>query len=170
MQIIHKPFLKLLLYSLGYMLMGNLLAFIMTISLSAFGTNEAVMGMATLFAMAIYLLLVSVPAFKDGQSEACKQNRTDEDAVVPNFYKNRWIIIGVILWVIMLVPSIVFLFGGISAGWYRFINGAVYPLSLFLVQDIDGGRVLMSSAPYVIMVFYVLTIPACLIGHKMGRK
>jgi len=160
-----KKFTQLLLAGLGYMLMGNLLATVMTISLAAFGGSAVIMGLATLFAMAIYLMLAGVPAYKDGLYKSTKQSQDNHDRG-----KYRWLAVGVIGWGIMLVPSVVFLLGGLGEGMYRLICGAVYPLSLFLVEDVDGVRSMLPWVPYVFIGFYALTVPACYVGYALGNR
>jgi hypothetical protein len=169
-----KSFIKLLAAGFCYMFMGNLLSAIMTISVipiasAASGQKELVMGIAAVFAMMIYLLLVAVPAYMDGLAENTSRRRISfekpADETVPKY---RWAAVGAILWGVMLIPSVVFLLGGIGTGVYRMLSGAVYPLSLFLVSDNGGVRSLMSTAPYVVMGFYALTLPSCHIGFILG--
>ena len=158
---VRKSFIKLLPPALGYMVMGNLLATIMSISLAPFSTETAIMGLAVLFAMAIYLLLVAVPAYKNGMDEN-KNIESGSDLKIPKY---RWVVIGLIEWGIMLIPSLVFLSVGYSIGVYRIILGAIQPLSLFLVNE---NGVMLSYSPYVFMGFYALTVPACHIGFILG--
>ena len=168
-----KPFIKLLLAGLGYMFMGNLLASVMTLALAFFRMEILIMGIAVLLAMAIYLMLVSVPAYKDGQE--IKKSR---NGGIPKW---RWAVIGVIVWAVAAIPSVIFLIERYNTGAYRFINGAVNPLSAFFLTgtgqfmlnpagvEVEIMR-LASFAPYVFIGFYALTIPACHIGFIMGLK
>jgi len=169
-----KSFIKLLLPALGYMVMGNILSFVMAMSLAFFRGETLIMLMSVLFAAAIYLMMVSVPAYKNGQDEFTKlKNKTGNEAeAVPKY---RWLSVGMILWGIMLIPSVVYLFGGIPQGVYLLLSGAVYPLSGFFMKvteyDADGRPILMSLlnfAPFVFMGFYALTVPACHIGFMLG--
>jgi len=158
-----KTLVQLLLPALGYMVMGNLLSTVMSVSLAPFRGENLIMGMAVLFAMAIYLLLVAVPAYKDGLEENTR--RKNQTVQPPPVQKWRWAAIGAILWGIMLVPSVVFLLGRLNVGVYRLICGAVNPMSMFLVGE-EGQ--LLSYVPYVFMGFYALTVPACYIGFSLG--
>jgi hypothetical protein len=168
-----KPFLKLLLPGLGYMFMGNLLSTVMTISLAMFRTEILITGLSVLLGIAIYLLLVAVPAYKDGLDENTKRRNKSVEAEPVK--KWRWALVGVILWGVMLVPSILFLLLEYNVGVYRLINGAVNPLSVFFVEAITRGIEppvvsvsLHPIAPYVFMGFYALTVPACHIGFMLG--
>ena len=156
-----KTFVQLLLPALGYMLMGNLMATVMTISLASFALNRAVLIIASIFAAAIYLTLIAVPAYKDGVNErlAIKNKKSGE---VPKF---RWLGIGFVLWGVMLIPSITYLTGNITASVYRLIDGAVYPLSLLLTGDELEP---LFFSPFVFMGFYLLSAPACYIGFWCG--
>ncbi|MCL2634021.1 MAG: hypothetical protein FWD34_05840 [Oscillospiraceae bacterium] len=161
MQFKRKSFLKLLLLGIGYMVMGNLMATIMMISLGGFAMSVAIMSMAALFAAVIYLSLVFIPAYKDGMTEhAALLNKRVES--VPKF---RWMIVGVILFVISIVPTILFMLGIVNAGVFRIISGAVYPLSLLLTGE---ELVILPFAPFVFLGFYTLTIPACHLGFWCG--
>jgi hypothetical protein len=151
-----NTFLKLFLPGLGYMVMGNFLAAIMTFSLYSFMGAAAVQGMAVLFAAAIYLLLVGVPAYKNGLAErSMLENKRVES--VPVY---RWAGVGVILFVIAVIPSVLLVLGVLNIGWFRLICGAVGQLSMFL----DG----LPFAPYVYMGFYALTILSCHVGFMLG--
>ncbi|MCL1903670.1 MAG: hypothetical protein FWF94_04555 [Oscillospiraceae bacterium] len=172
-----KPFVKLLLSGLGYMLMGNLLSVIMSVSLAFFRGETLIMILSVLFGIAIYLLLVAVPAYKDGLDENAKQKkRKDNTESVPKW---RWALVGTILWGVMLIPSVVYLFTEYNEGVYRMLNGAVFPLSAFMLVSTMTTEYPFSSAfvevlrlapfaPYVFMGVYALTIPACHIGFILG--
>ncbi|MCL2072129.1 MAG: hypothetical protein FWH07_07865 [Oscillospiraceae bacterium] len=174
-----KSFLQLLLPGLGYVIMGNLLSTIMTISLAMFRMEILIMGLSVVFGMAIYLLLVAVPAYKDGLEENTRAKReTGGERTATQW---RWAFVGLILWGVMLIPSIVFLLSDFNEGAYRLINGAVSPLSAFMLtgtgefvtnQAGDETEILQlaSFAPYVFMGFYALTIPACHIGFMLGLR
>ncbi|MCL1866315.1 MAG: hypothetical protein FWF82_02780, partial [Oscillospiraceae bacterium] len=167
-----RSFPRLLISGLGYMVMGNVLSTVMTISLASAMGNSAIMGMSVLFAVSIYLLLVAVPAYKNGMEEKLllKSKRVES---VPMY---RWLCVGGILFGITAIPSVVFLFGGLTEGVYRLLNGAVYPLSMFLtegtgefVEHFQTGETMevtriMPFAPYIFMGVYALTTLSCHIG------
>ncbi|MCL1789594.1 MAG: hypothetical protein FWG33_04475 [Oscillospiraceae bacterium] len=171
-----KPFIKLLLPGLGYMFMGNLLSVIMSISLAFFRSETLIMILSVFFGIAIYLLLVAVPAYKDGLETNTKLK--DDSAEIPKW---RWALVGVVLWGIMLVPSIIYLLSAYNEGVYRILNGAVFPLSAFMLISTVTTESPLSSllievlhlapfAPYVFMGFYALTIPACQFGFMLGLR
>jgi len=152
-----KSFTGLLLPALGYMVMGNLMATVMSFSLYSFAANQMIMGIAVLFAIAIYLLLVAVPAYKDGQYEHVKlRNPANKIEDVPKY---RWLQVGAILFAIMLIPCLLLLIGAINTGWFRLVCGAVNPLAGFLANG---------AIPFAGIAIYALTIPACHIGFKLG--
>ncbi|MCL2035780.1 MAG: hypothetical protein FWG83_00115 [Oscillospiraceae bacterium] len=167
-----KSFMKMLLVGLGYMFMGNLLATIMAFSLSSLMSETFMVGMAALFAMAIYLLLVAVPAYKDGVAEGIKaKNQSPDESIAKP--KHTWALIGVILCGVMLIPTIVYLSGSLNMGVYRLICGAIFPLSYFFEWTVLGDigiteRGFYGFAPFVFMGFYALTIPACHLGFMLG--
>ncbi|MDR0221990.1 MAG: hypothetical protein LBI38_00410 [Oscillospiraceae bacterium] len=156
-----KSFAQLFMPALGYMIMGNLLATIMTLSLASFAQVRAIMGVAAVFAAVIYLSLVFTPAYKDGVRErALLHNKRVE--TVPKY---RWAVIGLILWAIMLIPFVLLLTGVMNVGVYRLVNGAVYPLSLLLS---GSDRELFAFAPFVFAGFYGLTAVSCWLGFYLG--
>ena len=151
-----KKFPQLLLPALGYMVMGNLLSTIMTVSLAPFRGETLIAGLAIVFAIAIYLLLVAVPAYKNGLDEHTKLKKSSEGSGVPKY---RWLAVGAILWAAMLVISGIYLLGGLPSGAYRLIHGATFQLNSF---------VRLPYIPIVNACFYALTIPACHIGFILG--
>jgi hypothetical protein len=152
-----KSFLNLLLPGLGYMVMGNLLATVMSFSLYSLAGNPTIVGMSVLFALAIYYLLVAVPAYKSGQEDSGKLKRANSEEPAPPKYK--WLFVGVVLFAVMMIPTIMLMFNAINIGWYRLICGAINPLS---------GLIVRGAVPFVGIGVYVLTIPACHIGYVLG--
>ncbi|MCL1881005.1 MAG: hypothetical protein FWF76_02375 [Oscillospiraceae bacterium] len=182
-----KSILKNLPPAIGYLFMGNLLGQVMTFSLAMFRSSTEIMLLATLFSLTIYFLLIAVPAYKDGQNERSKVTTKallKENKAVPYMY--RWLYIGVFLYAIMLIPSIIFMTGQITDGVYRLLSGAVAPLGWILIEGTgeyveianaatgaDEYRELMRLIPWSAWVFmglYALTIPACYIGYVFGLK
>jgi hypothetical protein len=168
-----KSFLQLLLPALGYTVMGNILALVMSMSLSVFANETPIIAVAVLFAAAIYLLLVGVPAYKDGQEYHMKQQKQRDAAPTEpsagmSAASLRHAGIGAILFAVVSAPSVIFLLGRLDESAYRLLNGPVLPLTLFLSEHTDDGMVLLPFAPYVFIGFYALTIPACCISYTLG--
>jgi len=152
-----KKFTQLLLPALGYMIMGNLLALVMTFSLAPFRGETVIVGMTMLFAAAIYILLVAVPAYKDGLDQHTKlKKKKMETATVPKY---NWLIVGLILWAIMAAVSIAFLIFPFEQWIYRVLNGATLQLSNLIKNR---------YVPFVNIGFYALTAPTCHIGFMLG--
>jgi hypothetical protein len=140
------------------------------------GNTPAMIGMSIL-AMAVYLLLVAVPAYKDGMEEQTRiRNKRCKLEDIP---KNRWLLIGTALFGIMLIPSIGYLFFSFNEGLYRLIYGATHSLSWVLTEGTGrfregpGGEQielmrLTPYAPYVFIGLYSLTIPASHLGFMLG--
>jgi len=154
-----KSFLKLLLSALGYMIMGNLLATVMTFSLAPFRGETLIVAMTMVFAAAIYILLVAVPDNKDGLEQYTKsqKNKNTENDKNQKKSKYRWLLIGVILFCVMNVSIIALLLGQI--GWYRVFNGATLQMTLLIKRQ---------YIPFINIGFYALTVPACHIGFILG--
>jgi len=146
------------------MFMGNLLAGVMTFSLQAFRDSKIMMGGIQILALVIYLLLVGVPAYKDGLDENT-MSKKKQAAPIPAGVKYRWLAVGGILWGTAVIPSAAFLFGLLGEGVYKLISGAAAPLSWILV---NSDMRLFSFAPYVFMGVYALTVPACHVGFMLG--
>jgi len=179
MQSKRKTFMQLLLPAFGYMIMGNVLSTVMAFSLYAFIGNTILMFFISIFAIAIYLMLVAVPAYKDGLEESVKIK--SKRCKIEDIPTNRWLFVGVILFGVMLIPSFGYLFFSLNEGVYRLICGAIHPLSWILVEGsgrfregLNGEQIelmrLVKFAPYVFMGLYTLTIPACHIGFMLGLK
>jgi uncharacterized membrane protein len=167
-----KSFVSYLLPAIGYMFMGNLLAGVMSFSLGMFRGDTAVMLIASFLAMAIYFLLIAVPAYKDGlktgQSLEFKKLAANENAKIPG--KTEWLLVGVVLWLIMSIPSLVFAFGGITDGVLRLLSGATAPVGWILIDEPTEHIEfpLLPWSPWVFIGIYSLGIPACYIGYLKG--
>jgi hypothetical protein len=133
------------------MIMGNIMATVMSFSLYSFSGNMAINGMSVLFAFAIYFSLVAVPAYKDGMDES----QLLQSKRVESVPKYRWLGVGAILFAVMLIPNIALL-NGFNIGLYRLICGAVNPLVGFI------------NEPLVFIGVYTLTAVACHVGFLLG--
>lgn len=163
-----KSFIKLLLSGLLYMLLGNIMCAVMTVSLAPFITHEFIKIMSFLFSIFIFYALVFTVAFKDGQREQSmvRLRKVEE----PN--KNKWITIGFLMMGIMFLPSMVLLIIKISGAWFdpmivfRFVCGMVYPLSILISPGgIDSMAVF---TPVIYMLCYAAIPVATHIGFYLG--
>ena len=164
-----QPLYKLFLSGLVYMVCGNLLCTIMTISTAPFIEPVFVKVIVFILALAIFYSLMFTAGYKDGDREQ-KYVRLHK-AEPPNEYK--WVKIGVLLKLIMFIPSVLLLLNKLC-GWYfdmtmvyRIIDGMVYSLSLILVPDsnIDSMAVFV---PVIFMLCYALIPVATHLGFYFG--
>ena len=124
-----QPFYILLLKGIGYIVLGNVLCLFMTMALSMFGDNIIFNILAMICGTLIFHMLVFTVAWKDGVRERSliKNHRVES---VPKY---RWIILGLILFVIAAAPTIVLMLNklffpeGDTLFIYRFISGSAYP-------------------------------------------
>jgi hypothetical protein len=150
-----KSFIKLLLPTLGYMVMGNVMSLIMSVSLRS-TTPNFLAAVAILFSAMIYLILVAVPGYKDGQEEHIK---TKQDSAPPATVSKKWLLVGGALFAVMNVTIVFFLLGEV---WlYSMLNGATFQLTWLIKPQ---------YIPFVNMGFYALSVPACHIGYLLGLK
>ena len=152
-----KKFTQLLLPALGYMIMGNIMSVIVTISLRSTEPNFLAI-VSVLFSAMIYFILVAVPAYKDGLDEHTKsqknKNNQNNDSKKTSY---KWIIIGVILFAIMTCTILTAPLAGV--GLYRMFNGATLQITLLIKNQ---------YIPFVNLGFYALTVPVCHIGYILG--
>lgn len=164
---------KIFIKGFGFGFFGNILGGIMTISLAPFISEWFIAYIALLFSLFIYLSLVFTAGLKDGQREKILlRNKRVESCP-----KYRWLILGGIIGVIMLVPALILLLGvlgaiGLSGEYlfaFRFLSGAVYPL----MHVAEAHNVAVTEIPlwYPIAsmaIYLVLTPIAAQIGYKFG--
>jgi hypothetical protein len=171
-----KSYLKLLPSAIFYGFMGNALSGVMTFSLGLFRGNTVVMLMATIFALTIYVTLIAVPAYKDGLTDGrkvafrrAKQERQG-GGKIPGI--RQWTIVGMVVFAVMIIPSVAFLFGGMGYGVYRLLSGVgvVAPLCWILIGESTAttANPLLSWAPFVFVGLYALCIPAIRLGYVWG--
>lgn len=164
-----QPFIKLLLSGILFMVFGNLLCTVMTISTAPFIDSAFMKIIIFVFALFIFYSLIFTCGYKDGNSE---QNYVRlHKAEPPSDYK--WVKIGSVLTAIMAVPSIILLLDKLC-GWYfdmtlvhRIIDGMIYPLSLLLVPEssIDSMAVFV---PFIYILCYALIPVATHFGFYFG--
>ena len=132
-----QPFFKLLLSGLLFMVFGNLLCTIVTVSTAPFMNFEFFKVIVFIFTLIIFYSLMFTAGYRDGDREQ-KYVRLHK-AEPPK--ESKWVLIGIILMAIMFVPSLLLLLDKLC-GWYfdmtfvhRIIDGLVYPLSLMIVPE-----------------------------------
>lgn len=132
-----QPFYILLLKGIGYIVLGNVLCLFMTMALSMFGSNIVFNVLAMICGTLIFHMLVFTVAWKDGARERSlvKNHRVDSPL------KYRWIILGIIMFVIAAAPTVVLLLNKLffpesdTLYIYRFISGSAYPfIQTFIPQ------------------------------------
>lgn len=155
-----KPFWKLLLSGIIYMVLGNIMCAIMTISTAPLIGEMFMKIIVFILAIAIFYCLVFTVAYKDGDNEQRYVRLHHADPPKDN----KWVIIGLAMLGVMTIPSLVLLLDKLC-GWYfdftlvhRIIDGMVYPLSLILVPEssIDSMGVFV---PFIYILCYC-PIPA----------
>ncbi|MCL2755113.1 MAG: hypothetical protein FWD35_05295 [Oscillospiraceae bacterium] len=174
-----KSFGSKLLRGIGYGLAGNFMAAIMAFSLGIFRASTELMLIATLFALAIFLSLVGLPAYKDSLALA-EKSHTPQGANRRDLLE--WFAVGAVVWLLMSVPSALHLGGLITDGVLRLLSGATAPLGWLLIEfiDIHGNPVtelteadffrLLPWVGWLYIALYSLSIPACLLGSVMGTR
>lgn len=132
-----QPFFKLLLSGLLFMVFGNLLCTIVTVSTAPFMNFEFFKVIVFILTLIIFYSLMFTAGYRDGDREQ-KYVRLHK-AEPPK--ESKWVLIGIILMAIMFVPSLLLLLDKLC-GWYfdmtfvhRIIDGLVYPLSLMIVPE-----------------------------------
>ncbi|MCH5325321.1 MAG: hypothetical protein J1E39_08900 [Eubacterium sp.] len=164
-----QPFAKQLLVGFLYMLLGNVLCTIMTISTAAFISMDMIKVVVVLLAFIIFYSLIFTVGYKDGDREQKYVNL--HKAEPPDMHK--WVKIGIILTLIMYIPSILLIINKLSGIEfdmllvYRFADGLVYALALLLIPDntIDSMNV---AVPFVFMLCYSLIPVAAHLGYYFG--
>ena len=167
-----KPFWKLLILGIGYMVLGNIMCTVMTVALSMFGDVPAVMAIVFVFTLFIFYSLVFTAAFKDGQRERLMVKNHRVDGPI----KGRWTVIGVIMLLVMCIPSVILFFDAVYRlfdGYlipYRMICGMIYPLALTIGVNYSE---ITEMQPYIALIFmacYILIPLATSLGFDVGFK
>ncbi len=167
-----KPFWKLLITGVGYMILGNFMGTVMTVALSMFADVTFVTVILFALTLFVFYSLVFTAAFKDGQRERLmvKNHRVDSPI------KGRWALIGVIMFAIMCIPSLILFFDallGLFDGFlipYRMICGMIYPLALTMGVNYSAISLLPPYFTFVFMGCYILIPLAAHLGFNAGYK
>ena len=167
-----KSFFKLFLTGLGYMLLGNFMSTIMTAALAFMIDNSIVQVVIFILTLFIFYSLVFLAGYKDGTRERLMvKNKRIEGPI-----KGRWIRIGLCLWAVMCIPSIILLFDKLYAlfdGYiitYRIICGTVYPLLLAIGINTSSLDIMPIYIPFVAIAVYAFIPFATHLGYKFGYE
>ncbi|MCL1823203.1 MAG: hypothetical protein FWG44_03280 [Oscillospiraceae bacterium] len=155
-----KSFLRVFLETLGYVLAGNLLALVVTISLGAFNGNIA-LGISAFCSITLFFACVFSAAHKDGEYERKLQRRKVLEEPDPN----RWIMVGVIIWVLICIPCVLLIFNP-QAGFllaFRLSVASMMAFSLFF-----GSSSIPFWTPLVFIGIFALIPVACRLGYYVG--
>lgn len=167
-----KPFWKLLIIGIGYMVLGNVMSTVMTVALSVWADVTAVMGILFVFTLFVFYSVVFTAAFKDGQRERLMVKNHRVEAPI----KGRWLKIGLIMLSVMCIPSLILFFDAayrLFDGYlipYRMICGMIYPLSLAMGVNYSEITQMPSYFAFIFMACYVLIPLATALGFDIGYK
>ncbi|MCH5200869.1 MAG: hypothetical protein J1F60_07900 [Oscillospiraceae bacterium] len=165
-----KPFWKLLLLGIGYMALGNVMSTVMTVALSVIADIAIVMAILFLMTLFVFYSLVFTIAYKDGQRERLmlKNHRTEGPV------KGRWTLIGIIMFAIMCIPSVILFFDsvcGLIAGYlipYRMICGMIYPLALVTGVNYPEASQMPPYFAFIFMACYIFIPVMTAVGFNFG--
>lgn len=165
-----KPFWKLLLLGIGYMALGNVMSTVMTVALSVIADITIVMVILFLMTLFVFYSLVFTVAYKDGQRESMmlKNHRTEGPV------KGRWTLIGVIMFAVMCIPSVILLFDslyGLIVGYlipYRMICGMIYPFALAVGVNYPEASQMPPYFAFIFMACYILIPVMTTVGFDFG--
>ena len=168
-----QPFYILLLKGIGYIILGNILCMFMTMALSMFGGNIVFNILSIICGTLIFYMLIFTVAWKDGARERSLVKNRRVDAPL----KYRWIYLGVIMYVIAAMPTLVLLLNKLffpeqdTLFEYRFISGSAYPFIQTFIPQPDISTMAWEHTDYrqidsmpalfpALMLVYYAVIPA----------
>ncbi|MBE6902462.1 MAG: hypothetical protein E7478_08295, partial [Ruminococcaceae bacterium] len=176
-----RSFLSLTLSGIGYVVLGNVMCLIMTMALAMFGVSLFTNIVSIFCCAAVFYMLVFTVAWKDGTAERSlvKHGRVDKPL------KFRWIAIGMIMFAVAAIPTIVLLLNKLffpetdTLYIYRFISASAYPFVNAFVPAVEANidewhttlRQFDNMSVWfpVLMLVYYLLIPAVTqLGYYMG--
>ncbi len=165
--------LKIFLKGFAFALFGNILSGIMIISIAPMISIWFVCFVAFILTVFIYASLLFTAGWKDGT----KENSMLKNHRVESVPKYRWIALGLIIGIIISVPSIIILFGKLGliniSGEYMFahyfLNGTVRPLIILSGMKDAAPVDYPLWLPIASALFYIIISPiAAHIGYKFG--
>ncbi len=160
-----KSFPFLLLKTLGFAVIGNIMAFIVTLSLAAFIDSSFLQFVSAVISVFLYHSMIFISAYQDGQREIKMLSAKRIDSYI----KWKWLKIGVIIGIIMCIPSVILALSRFNVIGYdflipfRLISGGAYSLSMLLSTGMSIGD-LYSFAPFIFMLIYLLSPLSCEFG------
>ncbi len=165
-----KPFWKLLLLGIGYMVLGNVMGTVMTVAASVVANITPILIILFILTFFIFYSLCFTVAFKDGQRERMMVKNHRVERVI----KGRWIAIGIVMFLVMSIPSVLLfidanvrLFDGYLIP-YRMLCGMIYPLALAIGVNYSE---ITQMPPFYALIFaacYILIPVATQIGFYAG--
>lgn len=176
-----KPFHILLLKGIGFIVLGNVMCLIMTMALAMFGLNLFFNILSIMCCAAVFFMLVFTVAWKDG----CDERSLVKHGRVEAPLKHRWIVIGLIMFLVASVPTIVLLLNKLffpeadTLFLYRFISGSAYPfVNTFIPRaeaNVDAWHTTLRQFdnmsvwfPVLMLVYYALIPAMTQFGYYMG--
>ncbi|MGN1339505.1 MAG: hypothetical protein ACI4WS_04375 [Oscillospiraceae bacterium] len=181
-----QPFYILLLKGIGYIALGNVLCMFMTMALTIFSVQTGAELIFNIIAMIcgtlIFYMLVFTVAWKDGTRERnlVKLHRVDGPL------KYRWVVLGLILYVIAAAPTLLLLLNKLffpesdTLYFYRFLSGSAYPFIQTFIPHPDLDTVAWAPTSYrqidemsvlfpsLMLVYYALIPAATQLGWYLG--
>ena len=154
-----KSFIKLTLIAIGHAVIGNVLALIVTISLAGILNNDFLYVLAAFCAITLYFVFMYSTAFKDGEHERKLVIRK----IIENPTPNKWIVIGVIVWLIMSLPCMALIF--MPEPPYLLLFRFVLAPSMCALSLLFGLEKSPVWASFVFMGIYAVTPVVCRLGH-----
>lgn len=166
------PFWKLLLTGIGYMVLGNVMSTVLTVAMSVLADNTFVTVILFVMTVFIFYSLIFTAAFKDGQRELSLVKNHRVDAPI----KGRWTLIGLIMFAVMSIPSVILFFDAVYRlfdGYlipYRMICGMIYPLALSIGVNYSEITEMQPYYALIFMACYIFIPLAANIGFNAGFK
>ena len=156
-----KSFFKLLLITLWNVVIGNILSLVVTLSLAGILSNYITYGLAAFCSISLFFVFIFNAGFKDGEHERKLVTRKFIEKPEPN----KWIIIGIIVWVLLSVPCVLLIF----MPMHPYLNIFRFAFaSMFALSRLFGQTEIPSWSPFVFMGIYALIPVACRLGHYIG--
>lgn len=165
-----KPFWKLLLTGIGYMVLGNVMCTVMTVAASVVANVTGLMIILFILTLFVFYSLCFTVAFKDGQRERemLKNHRVESAS------SKRWTLAGFIMLAVMTVPSALLYMDARFKLFdrylipYRMICGMIYPLSLAMGVNYAEIELLPDYYPLIFASCYILIPLATALGFIFG--
>lgn len=165
-----KPFWKLLLLGIGYMLLGNVMSTVMTVAASVVADIPIVTVILFLMTLFIFYSLVFTVAYKDGQRERLMEKNHRTEGPI----KGRWTALGLTMLAVMCIPSLILFLDSVCrlfSGYlipYRMICGMIYPFALVIGVNYPEASQMPPYFAFIFMLCYILIPVMTNIGFSYG--